>query len=32
MTLENIKLLCKSRNALMKLFNDFSPIVSETKS
>ena len=29
--LENIKLLCKSREAAIKVFNNYSPIVSEAK-
>ena len=30
-TLEKIKLLCASRKAVIKLFNDYSSIVSEAK-
>ena len=29
--LENIKLLCESRQAVIKLFNEYSSIVSEAK-
>ena len=31
MALENIKFLCESRKAVIKLFNDYSSIVSEAK-
>ena len=31
MTLENIKLLYDSRKAVIKLFNDYSSIISEVK-
>ena len=31
MALENIKFLCESREAVIKLFNDYSWIASETK-
>ena len=29
--IENIKLLYKSREAIIKLFNDYSPIISKAK-
>ena len=31
MTLENIKFLCESRQALIELFNDYSSIVSDAE-